>query len=464
MRKSWFSTGLLLAVFAAFFGTALGASLSLADLLERDAQRREALQTQADLQRLLTLLVDIETGQRGFIITGQPEFLQPYDAARSGLAHLQADLRERLARSGVDAALLQRLDTSIRQRLAQVAGNIELRTSEGDGVLRDAAVYSADKREMDELREAIASLQTDQQRRVDAADAATERVERRAGQLTRLLPAVGLMLLLAAVVMLVAEHRQRDRAEIALREANANLEHQVAERTAALSRALQRIQSFAVELDRGVEEERRRLAREVHDQVGQVGTSIKMLTISLRSKLKPRVEPLLDEIQAMADEAIRSARQIAAALRPPLLDELGLGAALDHYLRTLQRQSGVATMLDTEDTERLTREQASLLFRIVQEACTNVLRHAGASTLTIAGRVRPRDGQEVYELEVLDDGRGPGSTRADASGLRNMRERAALGGGAFEFGPAPGHGARACVWLPLEAAQQENVMVDEASA
>lgn len=438
-----------MAAFLAFVGTAVGASQSLAELLERNAERSHALRVQTELQRLMTLLVDVETGQRGFIITGQQPFLRPYEAAIGELGELRPSLKHDLADAGASALALQRLDALIQERLAQTQRTIERRLGAGDAVMRDLSAYVDGKRVMDELRFQIEQLAQAQQRRVAAADQATLAVQRRTTRLTRLLPAVGLVMLALAIALTMRERRLRDRAETALRDANAGLEQQVARRTEALSRALQRIRSFATELDRSIEAERRRLAREVHDQVGQVGTAIKMLTISLRAKLAPASEPLVDELQGMADEAIRAARQISAALRPPLLDELGLEAALGHYLQTLQRQSGLTATLELADADGLAPEQSNPLFRIVQEACTNVLRHAGASALRVTGRPRADAGEDGYELEVIDDGRGPGDTRADASGLRGMRERAALAGGDLDFGPALGGGTRVRVWLPL---------------
>lgn len=461
IRYSWLPLSLLVAAFLAFVGTAVGASQSLQTLLERDAERSQALSTQTELQRLLMLLIDIETGQRGFIITGQQPFLRPYEDALGELSEVRAGLRERLPRQGADAATLNRLDALIDERLAQARQTIARRTAEGSGAKNDLSAYVDGKRVMDELRFQVEQLARVQQRRVATADEATQAVRQRTTRLTRLLPAVGLVTLAVAVALMWRERRLRDRAEAALRDANAGLEAQVAQRTEALSHALARIRSFAVEMDRGIEAERRRLAREVHDQVGQVGTAIKMLTLSLRAKLAPRSEPLVDELQEMAEEAIRAARHISAELRPPLLDELGLEAALGHYLQTLQRQSDIQTVLELSEAAALPPEQASPLFRIVQEACTNVLRHAQARTLRVTGRLLAWDGQGGYELAVADDGRGPGGMRPDASGLRNMGERAELAGGRFDFGPAPGGGACVRVWLPLNpplpaaAAQEE---------
>lgn len=450
MRYSWLPLSLLLAAVLAFVGTAVGTSRSLSELLVRDTERSEAMRTQADLQRLKTLLLDIETGQRGFIITGQQPYLRPYEEALLELGQLNAGLRERLATAGAPALSLQRLDQLIRQRLEQARVTIARRMSSGDAVMRDLGAYAEGKRVMDDLRFEIDQLSEDQQQRVAAADRASLDVQQRTTRLGRLLLGAGVVALAFALALMFRERRLRDTAEASLREANATLEAQVAQRTEALQRALARIRSFAVELERSVEAERRRLAREVHDQFGQVGTAIKMLTLSLRAKLAPRTEPLVDELQQMAEEAIRSARQISAALRPPLLDELGLEAALGHYLQMLQRQTGLATTLTLDAGDALAPEQANPLFRIVQEACTNVLRHAQAGSLRVTGQPWQQGGVDGYRLEICDDGRGPGDVRADASGLRGMRERAALAGGSLEFGPAPGLGARVCVWLPLQ--------------
>ncbi|WP_343622971.1 CHASE3 domain-containing protein [Roseateles puraquae] len=453
MRYSWLPLGLLVAAFIAFIGTAVGASLSLSELIARDGERSQALATRTELRRLLTLLLDVETGQRGFLITGQQAFLRPYEEALEQLRTTRAALRERISRHNANRMTLARLDALIDERLRQARTTVDRRLQQGGAFTPDLAAYVDGKRVMDELRFQIDQLEQEQQAAVTAADAATQDVQRRTTRLTRLLPAGGALMGAVALGLMLRERRLRDRAEAALRDANANLEAQVAQRTDALSRALSRIRSFAVEMDRGIEAERRRLAREVHDQIGQVGTAIKMLTLSLRAKLAPQTEPLVDELQAMADEAIRSAREISAALRPPLLDELGLEAALDHYLQTLQRQSGVVTRMTLAEPGLLPAEQASTLFRIIQEACTNVLRHAQARNLRVAAWPLTQAAGAGYEVEVIDDGRGPGDVRPDAAGLRNMRERAALAGGTFDFGPAPDGGTRVRVWLPTTAPQ-----------
>lgn len=440
--------GLLLGGSVAFIATAWSQHGSQQELARRAQAQAHALQTQLLLRRVGAQLVDIETGQRGFIITGQAAFLEPYEQARRELSDSYDQLRQRLQQEGGDRNALQRLESFIERRLAQVERNVEQRWTVGEAVLKDLSGYVSGKQLMDDIRAELLQLETAQAALVRRTQVEAGAERQRSAELSVLLTACGLIMMAGALLALQLERHRRDRAERALRESHEHLEHTVAERTAALSSALARIQGFAVELDRSVEHERRELAREVHDQIGQIGTASKMLLIALRKKLAPQREEMLDELQALAENCISAARQISASLRPPLLDDLGLAAAVAHHARGLERQGSLQLSLDIRDEQRLSLEQRNQLFRILQEACTNVLRHAHAQQLRIAGRA----GSEGYCLEIEDDGVGPGAVRADASGLRNMRERAALAGGSLEFGPGAGRGSRVRVCLPLDPA------------
>ena len=131
MRYSWLPMSLLVAAFLAFVGTAVGASLSLADLLERDAERSEALRTQTELQRLMTLLVDVETGQRGFLITGQQAFLRPYEEAVGELGEVRRSVHQRIPRRSANRLMLTRLDALIDERLRQARTAVDRRLVQG---------------------------------------------------------------------------------------------------------------------------------------------------------------------------------------------------------------------------------------------------------------------------------------------------------------------------------------------
>jgi signal transduction histidine kinase len=189
------------------------------------------------------------------------------------------------------------------------------------------------------------------------------------------------------------------------------------------------------------------LAREVHDQIGQVFTAISLIVSGLLPRaLQPRQAQALDDALKLG---VATSRRITAELRPPLLDELGLAAALRHHAPQRLEPAGLQGVLDVQQDERLSPEQALALFRIVQEALTNVLCHAQASRVDIRGGLAP-DGQH-YRLTVEDDGRGftQIAARPGALGLTGMRERAAWHGGHCEWAVPAGGGTLVVVTLPL---------------
>jgi signal transduction histidine kinase len=443
------AAGLLLAGCVAFVATAYGEYRSLGELTRQEGVRAHALRTQQLISDLNALLIDLETGTRGFLITGDAAFLQPYERARQDLDASYNQLKDALARSGdAQEQAFTRLDRFIAERRLQVESNVENRWRRGESALKDRQAYVAGKQLMDEIRGELGRLKSLQQRRIDGIETAVALQTRETTLLAQVLLLAGGLMVAAAMGALWLERERRDSAERALRESHARLEGAVTERTRELSEALARIQSFAAELDRSVETERRRLAREVHDHLGQLGTAAKMLALSMARKIAPAKEPMHDEMLAIADEVIGAARRIANTLRPPLLDDFGFGAAVQHYVQGLQRQSELVVDVDLAPDDALTSEQHNQLFRLLQEAATNVLRHAQAHQLSIESRVEAG----AYRLRIEDDGVGPGDVRADASGLRNMRERAVLAGGEMSFGPAPRRGTRIEVRVPLGAA------------
>ncbi|MBB3195246.1 CHASE3 domain-containing protein [Roseateles terrae] len=454
------AAGLLLAGCVAFVVTAYGEYRSLGELTRLENVRAHAFTTQVLISRFNHLLVDLETGQRGFLMTGDASFLQPYDHGLRELDPRYGELKLALQRSGdpQDAAIA-RLDRLIADRRVQLAQNVDSRWKLGEAAIRNVQAWVAGKQLMDEIRGELDRLDALQQQRINDIETEVRDQQEQTTRLAQIFPLVGGALVAAALVALWAERKRRDDAEVALRDSHAQLETVVDQRTQALREALDRIQSFAAELDRSVEGERRRLAREVHDQLGQLGTASKMLVMSLTRKLAPQREPMLEELLGIADDVIGAARRIASTLRPPLLDDFGFSAAVQHYAQGLERQSGLVVSLDLASDEGLDAEQHNQLFRLMQEAATNVLRHAQAQHLAIESRLEGGD----YCLRIQDDGVGPGHVRADASGLRNMRERAVLAGGEMRFGPAPGQGTRVEVRVPMKVAVPSSTSAGAAS-
>ena len=203
------------------------------------------------------------------------------------------------------------------------------------------------------------------------------------------------------------------------------------------------------------EQERRSLARELHDEVGQALTAIKMsVGVALRTPgTHPRAHAALEEARGVAETTLQGVRDLSQLLHPSMLDDFGLPETLAAYLRNFSKRTGIRAHFSHDDrTDRMPPDVEVCLYRIVQEALTNVARHSGA--LSCAVSLRRLDGQ--VELVVEDSGRGmaAASGGADARrglGLMGMRERAQSLSGRFSIDNRPEGGTRVIVTLPVGA-------------
>jgi PAS domain S-box-containing protein len=230
----------------------------------------------------------------------------------------------------------------------------------------------------------------------------------------------------------------------------------------AIRRVQDDLRTFARRLDENIEQERKRLAREVHDQLGQLFTALKIRVDSLGSMRGPAddVAAGLRQISELLNEGVRISRRLAAELRPPALDDLGLPTAVDILLRDYCRQSGLDCRARLAEEPRLDKPASLQLYRIIQEALTNVVRHARAHRVEIDGRVE--DGN--YRLTVDDDGCGlPAMPRERSFGITSMAERAEVIGATFAMLPSPMGGARVEVRLPLESEEATEGAIDAAA-
>jgi len=206
------------------------------------------------------------------------------------------------------------------------------------------------------------------------------------------------------------------------------------------------------------EEERRRLSRELHDETAQVFSAVKMELGVLRQGVTPPQVARLDQVLELIDTGIRSIRNVTNDLRPSLLDDLGLLPALRSLVADCTERSGIHIDLDAPAAlPPLSKEAELALFRALQEALSNVFRHAGASTVDVGISVR---GDGVL-LEVRDDGRGlPVQASAERlereghMGLAGMRERIGALGGTVRLQGEPGAGALLEVLVPAGAAEE----------
>ena len=201
------------------------------------------------------------------------------------------------------------------------------------------------------------------------------------------------------------------------------------------------------------EDERRRLARELHDGLGQNLTALKHRLGQIGSELPPGASALRDKLDtalALCAGALDDTRNLSRLLRPPILDDLGLEPALRWLARSTEESAGLPVVLEIAALPALDDELQTLLFRIAQEAMNNAAKHAGARSLLL--RLVLRD--DRLQLQVIDDGSGFDPATAAAlggTGLGSMRERLRLYGGQLELRTAPGQGTRLRATVPLDA-------------
>lgn len=229
----------------------------------------------------------------------------------------------------------------------------------------------------------------------------------------------------------VAERKRVEEALLAsqeaLRKSHEELEARVLSRTRELAEAESRLRGLSRRLLNLRDEERRRLARELHDSTGQTLAALALSLVMLQgTDLDPKVVEKLKEATHLTDQALQEIRTLSYLLHPPMLDEAGLVLALDWYVEGFAQRSRMQIALDLpSEYKRLSQEMELAIFRIVQEALTNVYRHSGSTSASVKLSI---DGDYV-RLTVADAGKGMYPSREDGArqdgvGIRGMRERA----------------------------------------
>jgi signal transduction histidine kinase len=235
---------------------------------------------------------------------------------------------------------------------------------------------------------------------------------------------------------------------------NTELEARVQQRTQALELSQAQARALSGRLLAAREEERTEMAREIHDELGQQLTGIKMALSRLARALPPSdgADEQRDGLRAASDEVdatIQTVRRLATRLRPSLLDDFGLVAAVEAHLQDFQARTGIAAQLHAQvPALNLQPEISTALFRICQEALTNVARHAGASQVQICFEVKDQE----LRVRIRDNGRGISEqelTNSHSLGLAGMRERVLLIGGHLAITGAPGEGTTLRLVVPM---------------
>jgi signal transduction histidine kinase len=439
--------GYLVLVFAAVFNlgalwvteTSYDRVRSLADAV-LDAQHRLSA-----IERVALQLVSAETGVRGYVITGDEAYLAPLRTAQQDLNGEIAGLADRFRNNPVQTSLVESLARLSRQEMAELEATVALRRDQGFGPAQAAMSTHYGKLTMDTLRLTLDGMMREEERvrttRLD--DLRTNQVAIRLGVFAIAL--LNFLLVTFGAIFMWRELRRQANAATALSQRGAQLEAEVEARTAEL----RELSHF---LERVREQEKGLVARELHDELGGTLTAAKidLQLMSERLKSDPKTATRLTRVSAALDEAIAVKRRIIEDLRPTLLDNLGIGAALRWQCEQYTKRTGCPCELQLSDGELTLPTEVSIAFyRIAQEALTNITKYAKASKVSVS---LARAGDR-WHLRVHDDGVGIDLAKQHnptSHGLTSIRERARALGGEARFSGGPGDGTTVEVWLPAE--------------
>jgi signal transduction histidine kinase len=396
--------------------------------------------------QIVAMLVEADAAQRAYRLSGDGRHLAPYHSARERLPLFFRELREVQRRSRGERTDLEGIKKLAERKLNLTREVLTAYRADDVSLLR--SLNPAGVALMDEVRGAVRRRHRAWLNEIAALTRSVEET----GRVSLVVVVTGAF---GTAVLMAIAALQLDRNVARTRLALGNAE-KAEKRYKALAQRLQRVR----------EEESGQLARRVHDELGQALTAVRFDLCSFGRKIE-RVDPALHaqlrKTIDLTDEAVKIVRHIAVELRPAVLDQLGLPTALEWLGLGFQKRYGIRVRMNTaEQTVGGERDQHLALFRIAQEALTNVARHAHASRVSMA--LRPA--QDGLEMEVCDNGVGiPHELleRPRSVGLLSMHERAELAGGRCEILSGRGEGTTVRVTLPVFS-PQSNMRVRNAQA
>ncbi|WP_240980031.1 CHASE3 domain-containing protein [Ramlibacter agri] len=407
----------------------------------------EYTQTRNAVNHLLQQVLDAETGSRGYLLTGDPRYLEPYNAAVAEISHDLDNLRMKYDPGSADAATLALLTRNVQRKAAEMDMSVRMRKQGNEDAWKFVLLTDVGREHMDAIREQAGKL-------IQTATAGMVSSQRQVEKTLRL-ARIGIGLVTAAALLAFYLYLRQstklklagEQQQAALQAERDLLETQVRERTASLAQ-------LATHLQQVREEERGHLARELHDELGALLTAAKLDVARLKSKLSPPAPEVSQRLQHLTEtlnSGIALKRRIIEDLRPSSLANLGLTAALEILAREFSERSGIEVASSLEPVE-LDEPSQLTVYRLVQESLTNVGKYAEARQVDVS----VRSYSNHVEVEIQDDGKGfdAREVRPTTHGIAGMRHRVEAAGGRFTVNSGPGRGTRITAVLPKAAAAQ----------
>jgi signal transduction histidine kinase len=419
--------------------------INTAATMDSNAHYARSTEIKRSLITFQSVITAAESAQRGYLLTGQTGYLEPYHVAMRSWRKQIERLRELTAddiKRQADITALEGLTTAAVSRLEQT-----IRSSPQPGPHGNADVAGTDRatQTMDRVRGVVDRMMSEEDARMEASRREVLRDMWVGAGVAVLATVVTVAVLIALNKLLQRYVRDRESALRALREANQHLNQLVEQRTAELTELSQH-------LIRVSEEEKAKLARELHDTLGSNLTAINMDLNWIQRRLPeaPReVRERLQRVLQMLADTVELKHEVIEGLRPSHLDNLGLAFAMRSHCREFTRRTGLPCDVEVhEDFDDLDPSWSIALYRIVQEALTNITKHAQASQVRIA-LAREPDG---VRLRVADDGVGltdEALAKPKSHGVVGMRERMRDMGGTFAIRrPSVGRGTVVEAFIP----------------
>lgn len=436
------TSGLVLSVLAAVSLVGINEA-SFRESAQALAEIEEAQQMKGALNQLLQSVLDAETGQRGYLLTGEPRYREPYDRAIVEVNRHLATLRQLYASRPTERERLTVLAGHVARKLGELDLTVRLRQSEQEDSWKFVTGTDVGREEMENIRVQTSTLVTMSNRTLEAGHA---QITKDLNFARLAITLVALAALAAFVLYLRQTHELRligERQQEALQRERNRLEAQVRERTVRLA-------ELATHLQEVRETERGHLARELHDELGSLLTAAKLEAARLKSRLadSPEAALRLQHLTELLNSGIALKRRIIEDLRPSSLSNLGLVTSLEILGREFADRSGMQIEMLLEPVT-LDESRQLTIYRMVQESLTNIGKYAQASEATI---VLKDYGNHVV-VEISDNGKGFDTERVRPSshGLAGMRHRVEAAGGKLTITSTLGQGTRLSAIVPTAA-------------
>ena len=405
------------------------------------ANIQEAQRSRTAVNKLLQNMLDAETGQRGYLLTGDLRYLKPYNAAVEETGQNLDNLRLFLTPYKEQLAELNALSRSISEKMAEMDLTVRMRREGREDAWKFVITTDVGEEQMQLIRQQAMRLTEINTQKMEIGQEQIRKILQLSRIGVTIMALAGMlafyMYLLQTKALLTSGHKEQE----TLQHERDQLGLQVMERTATLA-------ELATHLQNVREDERGHLARELHDELGALLTAAKLDVARIKSRLGgnyPEATERLEHLTSTLNSGIALKRRIVEDLHPSSLSHLGLVASLEILAREFQERSGLVISTNLEHVELDSSSQLTI-YRLVQESLTNISKYASAKKVCV--KLESTDGYAI--VEVVDDGKGFNTSEVGAGsyGLTGMRHRVEAISGKLTVSSAEGRGAHIMAVVP----------------